>query len=231
MMRPVVALKYNHQDSVSVQFAEYIAHGLGHELRVLTLDLVTHEDKVCLTDVSTVLEEMDASLVVVQLSGQVSVQQFLNAFKTLRIPYLFVHPTDQPHFEKVALPVTFLIEDKEKGPFAAAFGRFFGSKLLIFKPKDYGTKAMQNIEAMQTLFDSFDLNYEVIQARKNSYDVEREVALGFLTNSIDLVIISASREYGLDDIIFGSKERKIITHASMPVLVINPRGDLYTLCD
>ena len=36
---------------------------------------------------------------------------------------------------------------------------------------------------------------------------------------------------GLDDIIFGPKERKIIKNIDIPTMLINPRGDLYALCD
>jgi len=31
--------------------------------------------------------------------------------------------------------------------------------------------------------------------------------------------------------LFGSKERKIIARVNVPILLINPRGDLYALCD
>jgi hypothetical protein len=45
-----------------------------------------------------------------------------------------------------------------------------------------------------------------------------------------MLIISASRDYGLDDIFFGPKELKVIRQSPVPVMVINPRKDLYTLC-
>jgi nucleotide-binding universal stress UspA family protein len=46
----------------------------------------------------------------------------------------------------------------------------------------------------------------------------------------DLLMISASRDYGIDDIIFGPKEEKIVKKSTIPVMVINPRKDLYALC-
>ena len=46
----------------------------------------------------------------------------------------------------------------------------------------------------------------------------------------DIAIITASREYGLDDIIFGPKELHIIKKSEIPLMVLNPRGDLYVLC-
>ena len=231
MIRPVVVLKYDVSEETAELFGTYLAEGFKYDLRVLLLGEINQENTIRLDNVASELERIDASLLVVELSNKVSIQTYLNAFRNLRVPYLFVRSGHQPNFEKIALPVSFLIEEKEKGPFAAAFGRFFQSQLVVFQPKDYGSKALQNRESITALFDSFKLTYEVHQASKDSYGVEREAALWAANGHAGLVIISASREYGLDDWLFGSKERKILMRATIPVLVINPRADLYTLCD
>ena len=231
MKRPVVVLQYDLTEQTSLAFGEQLAAGFNYDLHSLTIGDKTEDNIVRLGDVADVVEQLDASLLVVELTNKLSVQTYLDAFRALRIPYLFVRAGQKPNFEKVALPISFLIEDKEKGPFAAAFGRFFKSQLIIFQPKDYGTKALQNIDAIKTLLDSFQLNYEVRKASKDSNGVEREAANWAASGEAGLVLVSASREYGLDDLLFGSKERKMITRTNVPVMLINPRGDLYTLCD
>ena len=231
MKRPVVVLQYDLTEQTSLAFGEQLAAGFNYDLHSLTIGDKTEDNVVRLGDVADVLEQLDASLLVVELTNKLSVQTYLDAFRALRIPYLFVRAGQKPNFEKVALPISFLIEDKEKGPFAAAFGRFFKSQLVIFQPKDYGTKALQNIDAIKTLLDSFQLNYEVRKAFKDSNGVEREAANWAASGEAGLVLVSASREYGLDDLLFGSKERKMITRTNVPIMLINPRGDLYTLCD
>ena len=231
MKRPVVVLQYDLTEQTSLAFGEQLAAGFNYDLHSLTIGDKTEDNIVRLGDVADVVEQLDASLLVVELTNKLSVQTYLDAFRALRIPYLFVRAGQKPNFEKVALPISFLIEDKEKGPFAAAFGRFFKSQLIIFQPKDYGTKALQNIDAIKTLLDSFQLNYEVRKASKDSNGVEREAANWAASGEAGLVLVSASREYGLDDLLFGSKERKMITRTNVPIMLINPRGDLYTLCD
>jgi len=231
MKRPVVVLQYDLTEQTSLAFGEQLAAGFNYDLHSLTIGDKTEDNVVRLGDVADVVEQLDASLLVVELTNKLSVQTYLDAFRALRIPYLFVRAGQKPNFEKVALPISFLIEDKEKGPFAAAFGRFFKSQLIIFQPKDYGTKALQNIDAIKTLLDSFQLNYEVRKASKDSNGVEREAANWAASGEAGLVLVSASREYGLDDLLFGSKERKMITRTNVPIMLINPRGDLYTLCD
>ncbi len=231
MKRPVVVLQYDLTEQTSLAFGEQLAAGFNYDLHSLTIGDKTEDNVVRLGDVADVVEQLDASLLVVELTNKLSVQTYLDAFRALRIPYLFVRAGQKPNFEKVALPISFLIEDKEKGPFAAAFGRFLKSQLVIFQPKDYGTKALQNIDAIKTLLDSFQLNYEVRKASKDSNGVEREAANWAASGEAGLVLVSASREYGLDDLLFGSKERKMITRTNVPIMLINPRGDLYTLCD
>ena len=231
MKRPVVVLQYDLTEQTSLAFGEQLAAGFNYDLHSLTIGDKTEDNVVRLGDVADVVEQLDASLLVVELTSKLSVQTYLDAFRALRIPYLFVRAGQKPNFEKVALPISFLIEDKEKGPFAAAFGRFLKSQLVIFQPKDYGTKALQNIDAIKTLLDSFQLNYEVRKASKDSNGVEREAANWAASGEAGLVLVSASREYGLDDLLFGSKERKMITRTNVPIMLINPRGDLYTLCD
>ena len=231
MKRPVVVLQYDLTEQTSLAFGEQLAAGFNYDLHSLTIGDKTEDNVVRLGDVADVVEQLDASLLVVELTNKLSAQTYLDAFRALRIPYLFVRAGQKPNFEKVALPISFLIEDKEKGPFAAAFGRFFKSQLVIFQPKDYGTKALQNIDAIKTLLDSFQLNYEVRKAFKDSNGVEREAANWAASGEAGLVLVSASREYGLDDLLFGSKERKMITRTNVPIMLINPRGDLYTLCD
>ena len=176
-------------------------------------------------------EEQDVALLVLELPQNADIQQYLNLCRDLRVPYLFLRPNMEFDVKKISLPVSFLVEDKEKAPFASAFGRFFKSKILIYAPKDYGSKAQQNINQIKTLFNSFSLDYEEKQGKKDSFGIEREAAQNAENDGCGMVIISASREYGLDDIIFGSKEKKILRKTKIPTLLINPRADLYVLCD
>ena len=46
-----------------------------------------------------------------------------------------------------------------------------------------------------------------------------------------LLVLTTSREYGLDDILFGPPERHAIQRSQVPVMLINPRADLFSLCD
>ena len=236
-MRPIFIISQDEQlPTAALEFGKQLAIDMEIEVKLITpfsvsdseTDAITCSDLSLLSDL---IEEYDAAMVIYELNNNNRIQYFLNLSRSFRIPYLFVKPNQMPIFNNVGIPVTFLEEEKEKAPFAAAFGRFCHANLTLVQPKDYGTKAQTNINAIKGLFDTFDLNYKIVQGTKDSFKLEQQVVRQFNSFPFDMVIISASREYGLDDIIFGSKEKKILKIAQIPILVINPRADLYALCD
>lgn len=181
-----------------------------------------------------VCEQLDASFLIVQLSESRSsgIKQLLKKCRDLRIPYLFYKDSfARLDLKTVILPVGFLEEELEKAQFASAFGRFCGSEIKILLANDYGSKAKINAEKMQALFDKFELNYSLQKAQKDSFKVEMEAAQVAENEDAGLLIVSASRDYGLDDMLFGPKEFHVVRKSTKPVLLINPRADLYALCD
>jgi len=132
---------------------------------------------------------------------------------------------------KVILPIGFLEEEMEKAQFASAFGRFCGSEIKMLLANDYGSKAATNAEKMKQLFDKFDFKYSLEKATKDSFKVEAESIQVAENEKAGIIIVSASRDYGLDDILFGPKEYHLVKKSSVPVLLVNQRGDLYALCD
>ena len=183
---------------------------------------------------SAICEELEASfLIIQQANGQGKlIRSLLKDCRELRIPYLFYKDSFPAlNLTKVILPVGFLEEELEKAQFAAAFGRFCGSEIKILLANDYGSKAVTNADKMKSLFDKFDFNYTLDKANKDSFKVEAESIEVAQQEGAGLIIVSASRDYGLDDILFGPKEYHVLKKSEIPVLLVNPRGDLYALCD
>lgn len=183
---------------------------------------------------SSICDEIDASFLFVQLTktGQKQIKKKLAACRNLRIPYMFFKDSFvNLQSKKVLVPVGFLEEEIEKTQFASAFGRFCDATIILLLAHDYGTKASTNAKKMQTIFDTFGLLHQTLQATKDSFGVDYESISVAEKEEVGIIIISASREYGLDDILFGPKEYHIVKYATIPILLVNPRSDLYTLCD
>ena len=184
--------------------------------------------------ITSVCEEIDASFLFIQMpeGHNKNIRQLLNDCRELRIPYLFYKDSFEAlNLTKVMVPIGFLEEEIEKAQFASAFGRFCQSEIRILLANDYGSKAAVTVEKMKLLFDKFKLNYTIVKAIKDSFKVDIESILVAEKENAGMIIISASRDYGLDDILFGPKEYHVIKKSAIPVLLVNPRGDLYALCD
>ncbi len=179
-------------------------------------------------------ETLEVSFLMIQWrNGQnKELKNYLKYCRDLRIPYLFFKDTFPAiNFEKVMVPVGFLIEEYEKTQFASAFGRFCDSQITILQANDYGSKAKTTIEKMKLIFAKFELNYSQEKAKADSFKLDKEAVVKGQNKNFGIILISASRDYGLDDVIFGPKELHLVRKSSVPILLINPRGDLYTLCD
>lgn len=177
------------------------------------------------------INEQDCVMVVWQHNGRSTrIQAMLNASRHLRIPYFFISKKQRIAAPKrVALPVGFLIENREKATWGRSLNRYFQSQFSILKPKDKGSRSAKNVAHIEAFFDKHDIIYQSIQGRRSSFKNDNE-ALALLSHQVDLMLLMASREYGLDDQFFGPEERRIIKRSPVPLMLLNPRDDLYVLC-
>lgn len=158
-----------------------------------------------------------------------SVQRQLNRFRMLRIPYVFV-PSDLPEgacIQQVLAPVTMLEEEVHKAEILSHLIRYTGTAVSLLQAKDYGSKAARNVGRIRTTLERFDRSAEIEMGKRDSMRLYKTLA----DYTADLLVLTASREYGLDDILFGPQERYVILHSKAPVLLLNPRDDLFSLCD
>lgn len=185
-------------------------------------------------DVETFCDDNGIDMLFISCSNSRNeVQRWLDRCRTLRLPYVFLTGTMtkvQP-VSRILMPVTLLEEEVHKAQTAAHISRFTGAHIILLRAHDYGSKARQNTQKIITLLDKFSLSYEEHEARKDSFAITRELSDRQREFVPDLLILTASRDYGLDDIVFGPPERHAIRRSTVPVLLLNPRGDLYALCD
>lgn len=172
-------------------------------------------------------------------NNKYEIQKVLNACRLLRIPYVILCNTTHKlmPLHKVLVPVSMLEEEVYKGEICSHLGRFTHSEIILLKAHDYGSKAQTNVNRICTAMDRFtteaghEFTYTCTEGKKDSFSINREAAERQKDFLQDLLILTASRDYGLDDIIFGPQERKCIMQAQVPVMLLNPRGDLFSLCD
>ena len=169
-----------------------------------------------------------------------TIQKHLDDCRDERRPYVFVTNTmTVKPLHRPLVPVSMLEEETYKAEICTYLARKTGAHIILLQANDYGSHARLNVNRIVTHIKAViertgeQISYEVCMARKDSFSLVREASElpshGDFQH--DLLILTASRDYGLDDILFGPPERKAIQRALVPVMLVNPREDLFSLCD
>ena len=175
------------------------------------------------------------------------IQHYLDECREERRPYVFVTGTmNIKPLRRLLVPVSMLEEETYKAEICTYLARKTGAHIILLQANDYGSHARQNVNRIITHIEKVNerirsqqaessgqaaISYEVAQARKDSFSLIREASERQRDFQHDLLVLTASRDYGLDDILFGPPERKAIQHSLVPVMLVNPRADLFSLCD
>ena len=135
----------------------------------------------------------------------------------------------------ILVPVTMLEEEVYKAEICTYLARKTGAHLILLRANDYGSKATKNTQRIITHIQTIaertgeSITYEERIAKGDSFHIHKE--LYNYPADFQLLLLTASREYGLDDWLFGPPEQYVIRHSHVPVMLINPRADLFSLCD
>ena len=130
-----------------------------------------------------------------------------------------------------------LEEETYKAEICTYIARKTDAHIILLQANDYGSHARQNVNRIITHIKAVsakigkEISYEVCMARKDSFSLVREASERQRDFRHDLLILTASRDYGLDDILFGPPERLAVRRSQVPVMLVNPRADLFSLCD
>ena len=142
----------------------------------------------------------------------------------------------------ILVPVTMLEEEVYKAEVCTYLARKTGAHLILLRANDYGSKAIKNTQRIITHIRTIaertgePITYEERIAKGDSFHIHKELPV--LSSTLQggdrgglLILLTASREYGLDDWLFGPPEQYVIRHSQVPVMLVNPRADLFSLCD
>ncbi len=181
------------------------------------------------------------------------VQQVLDACREERRPYLIIKDNCSAQqsccsevqngstLSSILVPVTMLEEEVYKAEICTYLARKTGAHLILLRANDYGSKAKRNTQRIITHIQTIaertgeSITYEERVAKGDSFHIHKELPL--LSSTLQggdrggLLLLTASREYGLDDWLFGPPEQYVIRKSSVPVMLVNPRADLFSLCD
>ena len=173
----------------------------------------------------------------------------LRAFKNCKIAYLCINSefeVQSSEFEannisefrisNAALTMTHRHEGKEKLVWASYLARFLGSRITIaslnYKDAGLRQKLNNNLRFTDKIFKPLNISYQLSTLNSrlstlNSADME---AIRQLAPDLLIARTSDPRERDLIDLLLPSLERKLLATGT-PIIFLNPRDDLYILCD
>ena len=182
------------------------------------------------------------------------IQQVLDACREERRPYVVIKDNCSAQqsccsevqngstLSSILVPVTMLEEEVYKAEVCTYLARKTGAHLILLRANDYGSKAIKNTQRIITHIRTIaertgePIIYEERIAKGDSFHIHKELPV--LSSTLQggdrgrlLILLTASREYGLDDWLFGPPEQYVIRHSQVPVMLVNPRADLFSLCD
>ena len=180
-----------------------------------------------------------------------NIQQVLDACREERRPYVVIKDNCSAQqsccsevqngstLSSILVPVTMLEEEVYKAEICTYLARKTGAHLILLRANDYGSKAKRNTQRIITHIQTIaertgeTITYEEHVAKGDSFHIHKELHQLPITNNQypNLILLTASREYGLDDWLFGPPEQYVIRHSPVPVMLVNPRADLFSLCD
>lgn len=162
----------------------------------------------------------------------------LRHFHNCKTAYLCIRADAKdkaPDLQKTAvLTLTHRREGKEKLVWASYMARFLGCRLLLAHP-DYGDEDLRrrwqnNMRFVDKMFTPFHIDHEApVLTRSTRVDL---TALEQLHPDLLIAMTTDTRDRDIVDWLLPLPELVLLTHPSRtPLLLLNPRDDLYVLCD
>ncbi|MDR1848383.1 MAG: hypothetical protein LBR17_09770 [Bacteroidales bacterium] len=165
-------------------------------------------------------------------------KHLIRNFSASRIAYfLFGEEAYPKPFNSVLLPLNMLREAKEKVLWASYFGRFAQSSILIlykhYRDSFHRQQLQYNLKFAADMLAKFHLNFVLEQYNGETKGDIDLLALQYAeTNDCNLIICQSTRNKSIVDFFSSLQELKTLRQMRrIPILFLNPRDDLFVLCE
>jgi len=170
-------------------------------------------------------------------SLQHPIRKTLRVMRRSRTPFLMV--PDAMHnksFSNIVYCMGYQKQEKEKILWASYFGRIYKSRIHIVMPEAsdqfFKTGIRSNVQAMNKLYMNAEVSYQVVPSKANIHKAPLKAIEYSAEIQAGAFIILTTLRPDIFDFFGGSDDLHAIRNNwSMPVLCINPRDDLYVLCN
>jgi nucleotide-binding universal stress UspA family protein len=192
------------------------------------------------SSIATYASDQNASLVVMGTHGMTASQRFFGswALKVIvgsSVPFIVVQdrPSSHEKYSNIVFPIDFKSESKEKLYWAIYFGKYFNSKVHLFK-YPIGDKSLQkkintNLNFAIRFLIQNNLDYEIHSPERSGNFTKDTVSFAKQIDA-DLILIMTTKYITFFDYMFGAKEQLVLANkAKIPVMCMNPKASFATM--
>lgn len=166
-------------------------------------------------------------------------KKLLRDFAKCKVAYLLAQEPPKDYASvvgKVAFSLDFKKESKDKLIWASYFPRFFGSQLWVlsynYTDEFLRNKWYSNMKFMDKMYKNLLVTYQKADLGKPKMFVDVVALEKARELGIGLLICTTTAEKDVMEYFIGvQEERTIVNEHKIPILFLNPRDDLYVLCD
>lgn len=164
-------------------------------------------------------------------------QTQLDSLASSRVAYLLCPPESKPsNYDKVVLTLNNASESKEKTLWASYFGRFAGSQIVLYYRRykdEYHQKQLNlNIAFARKIFEQFKIPLITLHSENTKTQLDIQASDYAKDNNCSLVICQTTKNKSFADRLLGLDEVRVLKNMKKtPVLFLNPRNDLFILCE
>ncbi len=177
----------------------------------------------------------DLTMIVMGTHGIKGKQKYFGSY-ALRVivgspvPFIVVQdkPLNMERFTDIVFPIDFKSENKEKLQWAIYLGKYFNSKVHLFKSpvvdKSLAKKVNTNLNFAIRFLIQNNLDYEIQTANKSGNFIKEMMAFSKEINA-DMILITTTKHITFLDYLFGAPEQYIMANTSrIPIMVVNPKA-------
>ncbi|NJK95484.1 MAG: universal stress protein [Chloroflexia bacterium] len=188
------------------------------------------------TDIAKYASDNKASLVVMGTHGMTFSQKLFGswALKVIvgsSVPFIVVQdkPVTHEKYSKVVFPVDYKSENKETLNWAIYFGKYFSSKVFLYKypvkDKSLQRKINTNLNFAIRFLIQNNLSYEITSPEKSKNFINETVGFAKSINA-DIILTVTTKYISILDYMFGANEQLIIANKEkIPIMCINPKAN------
>ena len=164
-------------------------------------------------------------------------QTQLDSLASSRVAYLLCPPESKPsNYDKVVLTLNNACESKEKTLWASYFGRFANSQIVLYYRRykdEYHQKQLNlNIAFARKIFEQFKIPLITLHSENTKTQLDIQASDYAKENNCSLVICQTTKNKSFADRLLGLDEVRVLKNMKKtPVLFLNPRNDLFILCE